>query len=63
MRKSDYPQYFGGVSASRGPRTFRYWFHQLKEYYPLVSVYRKRWLMSRWLTQDCKELCNGMSKS
>lgn len=56
MRKSDYPQYYGGARYSRGPRTFRYWFHIISEFYPKVSKFRKRWLMIQWLVSDCEEL-------
>lgn len=52
MRKSDYPQYYGGKYKSRGPRTFKYWFHMAAECYPNVSIKRKRWLLSNWLEED-----------
>lgn len=55
MRKSDYPQYYGGPKRSRGPRTFRYWFHMLEQFYSTVSKKRKRWLMRSWLIADCDE--------
>lgn len=56
MRKSDYPQYYGGARRSRGPRTFRYWFHQLEQFYYMCSTKHKRWLISQWLMEDCEEL-------
>lgn len=52
MRKSDYPQYYGGAMRSRGPRTFRHWFHCLDNYTADMSKKRKRWLMSQWLVAD-----------
>jgi len=56
FRKSDYPQYYGGPKRSRGPRTFRYWYHMIQEYYSMCSIKHKRWLMSQWLSLDKSSL-------
>lgn len=57
MRKSDYPEYFGGRAKSRGPRTFRYWCECLREYYSSIEKkYRKRNVLIMFLKQDCQEL-------
>lgn len=52
MRKSDYPQYYGGAMRSRGPRTFRYWCNMIHEYYMNASKKQKRWLLGQWLQLD-----------
>lgn len=52
MRKSHYPEYFGGKHCSRGPQTFRYWCHMLGEYSAKLSKRRKRFLLSSWLEED-----------
>lgn len=33
MRKSDYPEYFGGAKRSRGPRSFSHLMHECREWY------------------------------
>lgn len=68
MRKSDYPEYFGGPRRSRGPRTLRHWFHCLEDYSIHLSKKRKRWLVCMWLMSDCPEfnftdMRDGMSKA